>query len=113
MADFRDEFQKLLENTYIPSVGDRAKLEREFDKFLNTAFQNIPEKLYRYRQCDEKGYALDSFKNGTISVCIANRFSDKYDSRVYIDGDKVINEQIAGYKSAISDLLKGYQTKES
>ena len=111
MADFRDEFQKLLESTYIPSVGDRAKLEREFDKFLNTAFQNIPEKLYRYRQCDEKGYALDSFKNGTISVCIANRFSDKYDSRVYIDGDKVINEQIAGYKSAISDLLKDIRQK--
>lgn len=111
MADFRDEFQKLLESTYIPSVGDRDKIGKEFDKFLNTAFQNIPERLFRYRQCDEKGYTLASFKNGTIPVCIANMFSDKYDSRVYIDGEKVVSEQIAGFKNAISDLLKEIRQK--
>lgn len=111
MVDFRDEFQKLLESSFIPSVGDRNKTGKDLGKFLNTAFQNIPEKLYRYRQCDDKGYALDSFKNGTISVCIANKFSDKYDSRVYVDGDKVINEQIAGFRDAISDLLKEIRQK--
>lgn len=83
MADYRDEFQKLLESTYIPSVGDRAKIEKELNAFLGNVFQHIPEKLYRYRKCDQ--YSIDSFQKGTIYVCNANRFSDKYDSYVYVD----------------------------
>ena len=112
MSDFRDEFQKLLESTYIPTVGDKVKIEKELNDFLTYAFQNIPEKLYRYRQFDEKGYSLDSFRQGTIYVCIANRFSDKYDSRVYVDRGKVLNSQIVGFKDAISDLLKHIRQKD-
>lgn len=112
MADFREEFQKLLESTYIPTVGDRAKIEKELDKFLNSAFQNIPEKLYRYRQCDEKGYSLGSFKNGTISLCNANRFSDKYDSRVYVDRDIINIELTGGFKDAISNMLLHVRQKD-
>lgn len=111
MVDFRDEFQRLLESTYIPSVGDKAKIRKKLNDFLSNVFMNIPEKLYRYRQCDEKGYSLDSFKQGMISLCIAKRFSDKYDSRVYVDREKVLNEQIACFKNAISDLLKEIRQK--
>lgn len=111
MTDFRDEFQRLLESTYIPSVGDRTVIGKELGEFLKKVSQNIPEKLYRYRQCDEKGYALDSFKHGTISVCNAKCFSDKYDSRVYVDGNKVFKELKENYKNAISDLLKGIRQK--
>lgn len=103
MADYRDEFQTLLESTYIPTVGDRAKIEKEFKAFHKNVFQNIPEKLYRYRKCDE--YSIDSFQKGTIYVCNANRFSDKYDSRVYVDRNKIVNDLKAGFKDAISDLL--------
>ena len=103
MADYRDEFQKLLESTYIPTVGDRAKIEKEFIAFHKSVFLNIPEKLYRYRKCDE--YSIDSFQKATIYVCNANRFSDKYDSRVYIDRDKVFSEISNGFKDAISDLI--------
>lgn len=109
MTDFREEFQRLLESTYIPTVGDRAEIGKKLDEFLNYAFQHIPEKLYRYRQCN--GFSLDSFKDGTISLCRANRFSDKYDSRVYVDKEKVINEMTGGLKNAISDLLKDIRLK--
>ena len=102
MADFRDEFQKLLESTYIPTVGDRAEIEKKYSDFLNIVFQNIPEKLYRYRQCDEKGLNLDSFKHGTIYVCNADRFSDKYDSRVFVDREKILKELKEGFNGAIS-----------
>lgn len=112
MADFREEFQKLLESTYIPTVGYRPKIEKELDKFLNSAFQNIPEKLYRYRKCDEKGYSLGSFKNGTISLCNANRFSDKYDSRVYVDRDIINKELTGGFKDAISNMLLHVMQKD-
>ena len=106
MTDYRDEFQRLLEKTFIPAVGNnRAETEKELNRFLNKVFLNIPEKLYRYRQCDEKGYSFDSLKHGTISLCNASCFSDKYDSRVYVDREKILNDLIEGYKNAISDLL--------
>lgn len=103
MADYRDEFQRLLESTYIPSVGDRDKIGKELNKFLNTTFQNIPEKLYRYRKCDE--YSIGSFQKGTIYVCNANRFTDKYDSRVYVDRDKIVNNLKDSFRNAIHNLL--------
>ena len=56
MADLRDDFQKLLESTYIPSIGNGAKAEEKLKDFLNYAFQIIPEKLYRYRQYDENAF---------------------------------------------------------
>lgn len=111
MTDFRDEFRRLLESTYIPTVGDRDEIGKKLDDFLNYAFQHIPEKLYRYRQCDEKGYSLDSFKQGTIPVCIADRFSDKYDSRVFVDRERILKELKDGFKGAISDLLKHIRQK--
>lgn len=111
MADFRDEFQKLLESTYIPTIGDRAEREKKLGDFLNIAFQNIPEKLYRYRQCDEKGLNLESFKHGTIYVCNADRFSDKYDSRVFVDRENILSELKGYFKDAISDLLKDIRQK--
>lgn len=111
MTDFRDEFQRLLESTYIPTVGDRAEIEKKYSDFLNIVFQNIPEKLYRYRCFDEKGNNLDSFKHGTISLCIADRFSDKYDSRVFVDREKILKELKEGFNGAISDLLKNIRQK--
>lgn len=109
MTDFRDEFQRLLESTYIPTVGDKSKIEKEFNKFLKNAFRNIPDKLFRYRKCDH--YSLDSFDKGTIFLCNASRFSDRYDSRIYVDSEKVLREMINSFNSAISDLLKDIRSK--
>ena len=111
MADLRDDFQKLLESTYIPSIGNGAKAEEKLKDFLNYAFRIIPEKLYRYRQYDEKGYSIDSFRQGTVSICNAKCFSDKYDSRVFIDKDKVLKELKDSYKNPISDLLNEIRQK--
>lgn len=109
MDDYRDEFQRLLESLYIPTVGDRTKIEKELNAFLENVFQNIPEKLYRYRKCDQ--YSIDSFKKGTIYVCNADCFSDKYDSRVYVDRDKIVNELKTGFKGAVSDLINHVKSK--
>lgn len=103
MDDYREEFQRLLESLNIPSIGDQVEIERRFHAFLSNTFQHIPEKLFRYRKCDH--YSIDSFEEGTIFVCKANLFSDKYDSRVYVDRDKIANELKTGFKGAISDLI--------
>lgn len=48
MSDYRDEFQRLLESTYIPSNGNKSKIVKEFNAFLDNTFQHTPEKLYMY-----------------------------------------------------------------
>ena len=80
---FKKEFAKLLERTSIPntlSQEESIKVLRELHDFVQPY---IPAKLFRFRKCgiDE----LISFKQGTISMCIANKFPDKYDSTVFYD----------------------------
>ena len=41
MNDYREEFQRLLENFNIPSVGDQTEIERRFHAFLSNTFQHI------------------------------------------------------------------------
>ena len=109
MDGYREEFRKILEKTYIPTVGDYTKIERELNIFLGNATRNIPERLFRYRKCDN--YSFDSFNDGTIYLCNANRFSDKYDSRIYIDRKLVVEELTNGIKDAVSGLLKNIKQK--
>lgn len=104
MTDIRDKFQRLLESTYIPIVGDNTEFGIKLDNFFNTAFQFIPDKLYRYRKCDS--YSIDSFQNGTIYVCRAEQFSDKYDSRVYVDRQRINREMKTYMKDALSGVVK-------
>ena len=109
MGDYREEFQRLLESTNIPSVGDRSKIEKDLDTFHKKVFHNTPERLFRYRKCDR--YSIDSFQKGTIYVCNADRFSDKYDSRVFIDREKIVNYLKNGFQNAIHDLIKDIKEK--
>ncbi len=109
MADYREEFQRLLESTFIPSVGDMAKIDKEMNSFLGNVFQHTPERLFRFRNC--KHYNIDSVRKGTIYVCNANHFSDKYDSRVFVDKNRIINSVTNGFKCAISDLINHVKCK--
>ena len=112
MADYREEFQKLFESLYIPIVGDEAKMERDMNDFLNQVYAHTPESLFRYRKCDD--YSIDSFRDGTIYVCNASRFSDKYDSRVFIDRDRIRQETRDSLKAAISNLvIRGIKAQDS
>ena len=104
MADIREEFQRLLENTYIPTVGDKEEIGIKLNDFLNTAFQYIPDKLYRYRKCDKN--SIDSFQNGTIYVCNAECFSDKYDSRVFVDRQRINREMKTYMKDALTGVVE-------
>jgi len=59
MANYREEFQKLLESLYIPTFGDVKKIEKDINAFLGNVFQHVPEKLYRYRICNQNN--IDQF----------------------------------------------------
>ena len=111
MADIRDKFQRLLESTYIPIVGEKAEIETKLNDFLNIAFQFIPDQLYRYRKCHD--HSIESFQNGTIYVCRAEQFSDKYDSRVYVDRQRINREMKTYMRDVLSGVVKEIKKKNS
>lgn len=78
---FKKEFARLMATTSWPDnlpQEDSTKVLRELHDFV---LPHIPAKLFRFRKCgiDE----IISFEQGTISMCVADKFSDKYDSTVF------------------------------
>ena len=82
-AQFKKEFAKLMSATSMPNnllQEESIRVLRELHDFVQPY---IPANLFRFRKCgiDE----MISFEQGTISMCTANMFSDKYDSNVFYD----------------------------
>lgn len=82
-SEFKKEFAKLMETTSLPSnlsQEESVKVLRELHDFVQPY---IPAKLFRFRKCgiDE----IVSFEQGNIPMCVADKFSDKYDSNVFYD----------------------------
>lgn len=87
MSDFRKQFRKIIETTYIPSNMDRESKSKVWIDIHKAVLSNIPKKLFRYRGVNN--YSVEDFKNGTLSLCHAGMFPDKYDSYVYVNQDKI------------------------
>lgn len=87
MLDFRKQFQEIIEQSYIPFNIDKTATSDVWSNIYKVVLPNIPKNLFRYRRIDDKGYTIESFKSGTISLCHAGMFPDKYDSYLYIDQD--------------------------
>lgn len=101
---FKKEFAKLMERTSIPntlSQEESVKVLRELHDFVQPY---IPAKLFRFRKCgiDE----LISFKQGTISMCIANKFPDKYDSTVFYDYKTLSDRFDYSFELAMSNIVQ-------
>lgn len=102
MLDFRKQFQKIIEESYIPSNIDKTAGSDVWSNIYKLILPNIPQKLFRYRRIDNEGYSIESFKYGTISLFHAGMFPDKYDSYLYIDQDKIHKD----LKTALKDVLR-------
>lgn len=83
MSDYREYFKQLLESTYVSSRASEEQVVKGMMTFLEKVIEFAPESLFRYRQV--KDNTIDSFESGTISLCTAKCFSDKYDSMIYVD----------------------------
>ncbi len=104
MTNFRDEFKQLLENTFISAKGSKEAIYQSMVAFMNKVIPNIPMHLYRYRKLSE--HTLDSFEKGTISVCKAKCFSDKYDSLIFVDTEKIMFKERTGITMALRDVIR-------
>lgn len=112
MVDFRQEFQQLLENTFISAKGSKGQIYLEMTTFLDKVIPNIPDRLFRYRKHDQEGHALESFERGTISVCKAKCFSDKYDSMTFVDAETQIKIMKDHFRIALQDVFKSIKDND-
>ena len=79
--------------------------------FLNRVAAYMPERLYRYRKLDNEGHSIQSFENGTIALCKAKCFSDKYDSLVYVNVDQQVALAEESTRKALYGLIRDIKTK--
>jgi len=112
MADFRDAFKSLLEKSFVSRKGTDEEVYKGMMSFLDKVCPNIPERLFRYRKIDEKGYTVKAFENGTISVCKPKCFSDKYDSLIFVDTEKQISEMREASKLALRRVMSSIRNQD-
>ena len=101
---FKKEFAKLMETTSWPSNLSQAegiKVLREVHDFVQPY---IPSKLFRFRKCgiDE----VISFEQGAIPMCVADKFTDKYDSNVFYDYKTLSDRFSIAFSLAMSNIVQ-------
>lgn len=112
MTDFREEFKQLLENTFVSAKGSPEQIYKQMTEFLNKVISNMPDQLYRYRKLDSDNHALESFEKGTISLCKAKCFSDKYDSLIFVDAEAQIKRMKIDFRDALKYVIKSVKEKD-
>ena len=107
MSDqIREQFRRLLESTYVSSMDNSEAIFSKMMAFYTSVISMIPDKLYRYRRIDNKGYAIKSFEEKTITLCKPSCFPDKYDSLIFIDNHAVKEDLVKHFKEAMSYIIK-------
>lgn len=112
MPDCRDYFKHLLESTYVSSTWNDEQIYKEMMSFLEKVISIIPDKLYRYRRLDNEGRNVKSFEKGTITLCKAKCFSDRYDSLIYVDVEKQLELMKDGFNKGLQDILECIKQKD-
>lgn len=113
MQNFREEFKKIIEMSYIPHNTNKNANYDVWKKIYDFVLPNIPEKLFRYRGIDNNRFSIKSFKEGTISLCHAGMFPDKYDSLLYVNQDKIVEDLKNGFKSALRITISNIDNRSS
>lgn len=77
------EFEKILNETIVRSDIPLQEQATECEALYWYAQKNMPEKLYRYRRCDER--SIDAFYHDHVWVSTATSMNDGFDARLYFD----------------------------
>ena len=81
-TQFKKKFARLMERTSIPDNLPPMETLMLYSKVWGFVSHHIPSKLFRFRKCSIDSFI--SFEQGTIPVCIADKFPDKYDSQSFM-----------------------------
>ena len=101
---FKKEFARLMETTSWPSnlsQEEGMKALRELHDFVQLY---IPSKLFRFRKCEID--EVISFEQGTIPMCIADKFPDKYDSTVFYDYNTLSDRFSVAFSLTMSNIVQ-------
>ncbi len=97
LKKFKTDFAKMMETFTIPDNISQEESDKKWSDLFSYLQSNIPNKLYRFRKCRLND--IISLEQGTISLCTAAQFSDKYDSNIFYDHKAFI-------KNAADSLIK-------
>jgi hypothetical protein len=103
-TQFKKEFAKLMESTSTPSTLSQEEFVKVLRELHDYVQPNIPSKLFRFRKCgiDE----VISLEQGTIPMCIADKFPDKYDSTVFYDYRTLSNRFSNAFSLTMSNIVQ-------
>lgn len=106
--NFREQFAELLASTQLSSMSTQEDWNETWKNINQLLRPNIPPRLFRFRRCTAKN--IISFERGEIMVCVANTFSDKYDSNIYVNKSQIESVINMFFDSGIIKSL--YEVKE-
>ncbi|MBQ9007833.1 MAG: DUF2971 domain-containing protein [Clostridia bacterium] len=78
----RDPFEKKLNATIIPQDFAPEEKIRIYGELKAEADKVLPEKLYRFRRCNE--YSMSAFANDEVWVSKSSLMNDGFDARPYV-----------------------------
>ena len=79
----RDSFENKLLDTVVPQNLPIEQKETIYSELQKESDKLLPEKLYRYRVCNEN--SISAFVNDEIWVVKSNLMNDGFDTRPYMD----------------------------
>lgn len=94
--ELNQQFKQLLESMVIPEDrADSPECCRQLVTLNKFIKKNIPNRLFRFR-CANLHNIL-SFEHNTVMACSPEVFSDRFDSVVYVDKEKIYNDTKRGF----------------
>lgn len=87
----REEFATILYDTVVPSNLSEEAKSKKFEKIGQFVSSNLPERLFRYRRCDER--SIEAFYKNQVWASTSESMNDGFDTRLYFDR-KTVNERL-------------------
>lgn len=95
----REEFVRILYGTVVPSNLSWEEQEKKYDEVNRFVSSELPERLFRYRRCDER--SIEAFYKDQVWVSTSESMNDGFDARLFFDR-RTINEWISNYFSDLA-----------
>ena len=103
LKKFKTDFAKIMETYTINDNLSQEESQKRWTSLSSYIHDNIPTKLYRFRKCSSDN--IMSLEQGTISLCTAAQFSDKYDSNIFYDHKAFITNAADSLINSIKMVL--------
>ena len=88
--EFRKEFDELLSKIIIEGSLSPDQINDKYIPLVDFAFKNMPDKLYRYRECNELN--IGAFESDSIWAVPPTMFNDIHDSLSYYDTNQILSD---------------------